>query len=125
MPGTNFSSAVPALVNCAVPIIWMSSQYGAVASQKFTCPAVNAEEPDSTVAVKVTTLPELTEVTGAPAEVKASVVVVAAGSDLIVTVKDTVSVRAPEVPVMVAFALPSVAELLTVSVSTLIPVEGF
>jgi len=50
-----------------------------VASQKFTVPGVTAVPPDWTVAVSVTTVPEVTAVTGAPAEVTARVVVVAAG----------------------------------------------
>jgi hypothetical protein len=55
-------------------------QYFADASQKFTCPAVSAVLPAMTVAVSVTTLPAGTEVTGLPADVITSVVVVAAGA---------------------------------------------
>ena len=51
-------------------------QYFAEASQKFTCPVVNAVDPAFTVAVSVTTVPEAIVVTGADAEVTASVVVV-------------------------------------------------
>jgi len=68
--------AVPALVNCAVPSRWMSEQYAAEASQKFTCPTVSVAVPAVTVAVSVTTLPEATVVTGMPPEVIAKVVVI-------------------------------------------------
>ena len=54
----------------------MSVQYFAVASQKFTCPVVTAVDPAVTVAVSVTTVPEVTVVTGPDAEVTTSVVVV-------------------------------------------------
>jgi hypothetical protein len=57
----------------------MSVQYAADASQKFTCPAVTAVAPATTVAVSVIKLPEATEppdATGTPLELIASVVVV-------------------------------------------------
>jgi hypothetical protein len=47
----------------------------AVASQKFTCPLVSAVDPPSTVAARVTTVPEATVVAAAPFEVMASLVV--------------------------------------------------
>jgi hypothetical protein len=50
----------------------------AVASQKFTCPVVTFVEPEVTVAVRVTTLPDATVVTVLPPELIARVVVVAA-----------------------------------------------
>jgi hypothetical protein len=75
----NFSTAVPALVNCSVPRRWMSVQY-ANASQNFTCPIVTAAAPAFTVAVSVTTLPAATVVTVLPPDVTARVVVVAAGA---------------------------------------------
>jgi hypothetical protein len=58
----------------------MSVQCAAVASQKVTDPPVTGVEPETTVAVRVTTLPEATEETGAPLEVTVSVVVVAPGA---------------------------------------------
>ena len=54
----------------------MSRQYAAVASQKFTCPVVNDVVPDVTVAVSVTTVPDVTVVTGLPAAVIASLIAV-------------------------------------------------
>jgi hypothetical protein len=50
-------------------------QFVAVASQKFTVPAVAGAPLNFTVAVSVTTFPEVTIVTKLPAEVTASVVV--------------------------------------------------
>jgi hypothetical protein len=67
---------VPALVSWAVPKKWMSEQEGAVASQKLTWPAVTLVEPETTAAVRVTWLPEATDVTTLPLEVTVSVVVV-------------------------------------------------
>ena len=66
-------TAVPAEVNCAVPMMAEFSQYAAVASQNVTNPVVTAE-PFDTVAVKVTTVPEDTK-----ADDRASVVVVVVG----------------------------------------------
>jgi hypothetical protein len=71
--------AVPALVNCAVPRIWMSVQCAAVASQKFTWPAVTTVPPAFTVAVSVTTVPVTTVETVPPPDVTAKVVVVTVG----------------------------------------------
>jgi len=59
--------------------MWMSVQYGDEASQNFTWPTVSAVPPDITAAVRVTTLPLTTVVTGLPPEVTVSVVVVAGG----------------------------------------------
>jgi hypothetical protein len=56
----------------------MSSQYVAVASQKFTRPGVTGVEPATTVAVSVTTAPEATVVTALPPDVTPRVVVVGA-----------------------------------------------
>jgi glutamate racemase len=52
----------------------MSMQYLADTSQKFTCPVVNVVVPAVTEAVSVTTVPEVTVVTGSPATVVASVI---------------------------------------------------
>ena len=52
--------AVPAGVNCAVPIIAEFMQYVAVASQIVTVPTVTGD-PLDTAAVKVTAVPEVTE----------------------------------------------------------------
>ena len=78
VPETSYfeAEATPELVSCAVPIIWISSQYSADASQKFTSPGVTGVESASTVAVSVTTLPDTTVVTALPAVVTARVVVV-------------------------------------------------
>jgi hypothetical protein len=54
----------------------MSAQLVAVASQTFTCPTVTGADPATTVAVNVTTLPEVTVDTTLPPEVIAKVVVV-------------------------------------------------
>ena len=43
---------------------------------------------------------------------------------LMVTARLVVAVRAPEVPVMMTFAVPPAAVLLAVSVSTLVPLVG-
>jgi hypothetical protein len=64
------------LVNCEVANKWVSSQWVAAASQKFTWPTVTGVIPAFTVAVSVTTLPETTVVTTLPSELTASVVVV-------------------------------------------------
>jgi hypothetical protein len=75
--------------------------------------------------VSVTAVPDATDVTGVPAEVTASVVVVIAGLARTVTAREVVAISAPEVPVMVAVVVPGVAEFVAVSVSTLDPVVGF
>jgi hypothetical protein len=69
--------AVPALVICAVPTMWRSSQCAAVASQKFTTPGVTGVVPAATVAVSVTTVPDATVVTALLPLVIVSVVLVA------------------------------------------------
>src|SRR5271169_6173266 len=76
MPGTNFSVAVPAVVNCAVPRIAEFSHKRAVASQKVTAPGDTGPVAAVTVAVRVTAVPEGTVVTVSPATVTASVVAV-------------------------------------------------
>jgi hypothetical protein len=78
MFGRRLIDAVPALVNCAVPRKWRSVQYVAAASQKLTVPLVTAADPDATVAVRFTKLPEATVVVGLPPEDTDSAVVVAA-----------------------------------------------
>jgi hypothetical protein len=59
--------AVPALVSCAVPMLWIESHEAAAASQKLTCPVFNGAEPEVTVALSVTTVPEATDWTDLPA----------------------------------------------------------
>jgi hypothetical protein len=54
----------------------MSVQLAAVASQKFTCPPVTGAVPVLTVAVSVTALPEVIDVTGPFFDVIVSAVVV-------------------------------------------------
>src|ERR1700686_400930 len=80
MAGRKCSVAVPALVNCAVPSRWMSVQDFAVASQKLIWPDATGVLPAMTVAVNVTTVPDVTVATAFPAEVTDSVVVVVAGA---------------------------------------------
>ena len=76
----NFSAAVPALVNCRRPADECPCAVGRGRIAKFTSPRRHSRGPKlSRVAVSVTTLPEATEVTGEPAEVTASVVVVGCG----------------------------------------------
>ena len=71
----------------------MSVQYAAVASQKFTWPCFTAVVPALTVAVSVTRLPALTEVTTTPPEVTASdvVVVVLANAEELIAAMHTIS----------------------------------
>lgn len=76
-PGRSFSTAIPALVSCAVPNRWISVQRVAVASQKFTWPVVNVVDPLRTEAVSVMTVPEGAEVTAVPPEVTVRLVDVA------------------------------------------------
>jgi hypothetical protein len=57
----------------------MSVQYFAIASQKLIWPGATGVLPAVTVAVSVTTLPDVTVVTAFPAEVTASAVAVVAG----------------------------------------------
>jgi hypothetical protein len=104
----------------------MSSQYAAVASQKFTAPVVTGLDPALTLAVSVSALPAEIDVTGAPTEVTARLVAVTVGAVLTVTPRSVVATRLPEVPVMVAVAMPTFAALLAVNVSRLDKVEvGF
>jgi len=79
----------------------------------------------ATVAVSVTTLPEVTVETGFPAAVNAKLVVVVAAVDWIVRERLVVAVSEPYVPVMVTEFVPRVADLLAVSVSTLVEVVRF
>jgi hypothetical protein len=79
-PSVHETHETPAPVSCAVPSKWISVQDFAVASQKFTCPVL-IPMPLSiscTVAVRVITLPDVTEVTALPPEVTARLVVVRA-----------------------------------------------
>jgi hypothetical protein len=78
IPGTNLITAVPAEVNCAVPIsAGAFKQYGAAALQNVTVPAVTGD-PLDTAAVNVTTVPEVTEETGEAEAVSVVVVAVCA-----------------------------------------------
>lgn len=72
--------AVPLPVNCAIPSKWMSLQYPAVASQKFTVPVATGFAPELTVAVSTTTAPDETPETTFPPEVTEMVVVLAAAA---------------------------------------------
>jgi hypothetical protein len=103
----------------------MSSQYVAAASQNRTCPVVSGVDPALTAAVRVTTLPETMDVTGAPAEVTVRVVDVIACAAPTVSASGVVSIRVPEVPVIVTVASPVAAALLAVSVRVLEPLVGF
>src|ERR1700688_2184453 len=65
---------------CAEPSRWMSVQDSAVASQNLIWPGATGVLPVMTVAVSVTTVPDVTVATAFPAEVTDSVVVVVAGA---------------------------------------------
>src|SRR3984893_3581591 len=80
MPGRKCSVAVPALDNCVESRRWMSVQEFAVASQKLICPGATGVLPVMTVAVSVTTVPDVTVAAAFPAEVTDSIVVVVAGA---------------------------------------------
>jgi hypothetical protein len=54
----------------------MSVQYFADASQKLTCPVVTEAVPTSTAAVRVTTVPVVTEVTALPLDLTVRLVTV-------------------------------------------------
>jgi hypothetical protein len=69
--------ANPALVSWDIPSGWMSVQRCAVVSQNSTWPVVTGWPASITRAIKVTTLPAVTVVAALPADVNASVVVVA------------------------------------------------
>ena len=60
MPGRNLITAVPDGVNCAVPSIAPFKQKAAAASQNVTSPVATGD-PFDTAAVKVTTVPAVTE----------------------------------------------------------------
>jgi hypothetical protein len=77
-----------------------------------------------TLAVRVTRLPDATEVTAVPPEVTARVVVVVGGVLRTVTGRLVIAVIPPEVPVTETENVPGVAVLLAVRVSTLAPVVG-
>ena len=83
------NAAVPPLVSCAEPIKFTPVHAVAAALQKFTCPTATGVLPASTVAVRVTTLPDVTVVTALPPELTASAVVVAAGPGAAETVTFT------------------------------------
>ena len=103
----------------------MSVQCGAVASQKFTCPVVKAVDPVLTPAASVTTLPDATEVTGAPAAVIDKAVAVLAAPFLTVTTRGVSANVPPEEPAMDSVDVSGGADLLTARVSKLVPVAGF
>src|SRR3984893_19303988 len=80
MAGRKCGVAVPALVDWGVPRIWVSVQDFAVASQKLIFPGATGVLPVMTVAVSVTTVPDVTVATAFPAEVTDNIVVVVAGA---------------------------------------------
>ena len=82
-------------------------------------------DPVFTAAVSVTTVPAVTEVTGAPVAVTVRAAVVVAGTVLTVTSRAVVAVSEPEVPVIVTVAVPRLAELFAVSVRMLVSAVGF
>ena len=66
---------MPALVNCAVPSTFTSVQYVAAALQNFTVPFVTGVDPETTVAVRVTTPVDGTTDAGLPPELTDNAVV--------------------------------------------------
>ena len=70
--------AIPALVSCVVASRAESSQYFAVASQNLTWPGFTGVDPETTVAVSVTTVPAVTDDMSEPPLVIANDVVVGA-----------------------------------------------
>ena len=68
--------AVPALVTCAVASTWISVQYAAEASQKFTWPALIVPEVDVTAAVSAIVVPVVMFVALPEVAVTVNVVVV-------------------------------------------------
>jgi hypothetical protein len=72
----------------------------AEASQKFTCPVVNAVAPALTFAISVTTLPKATVVTALPPEVTARVVAVAVCAEAAPHVPSTLAISPPPRPAM-------------------------
>jgi hypothetical protein len=76
----NLYVAVPLVDRATELSKWISVQSIPDASQKFTWPPVNGLAPTCTVAASVTTVPGVTDVTGAPPELIPRVVVVAAGT---------------------------------------------
>jgi hypothetical protein len=90
-----------------------------VLSQKLTSPDVTGEPPDVTEAVRVTKVPHDAVLTDEPPAAIDSAVVLEPPGDRIVTGSCVLATRAPDVPVMVAFAVPGCAELAAVSVRTL------
>ena len=109
MAGMNRSVAVPAVVSCAVPKRCESSQCGVAASQKRTWPGLTGVVPAKTVAIKVTTAPAAADVTGVPAAVSASEVVVGAFATLYIVVADEARQLLTGAPgtVLVSFAQAS------------------
>ena len=95
-----------------------------MASQKLTCPVVNAVEPALTAAVSVTGVPDATDVAALPDAVTVRVVEVVAAAGLTVRASGVVDTIVPEVPVMVTFAVPAETESLALSVNVLLPVAG-
>jgi hypothetical protein len=77
IPGRSFNTAVPEFVSCAVPSRWISVQNSATVSQKLTCPFFTGPLALLTLAVRITTLPDVTDAICAPPEVILSEVFVA------------------------------------------------
>jgi hypothetical protein len=86
---------------------------------------VKTVDPALTATASVTALPDATEVTGAPVAVIDKAVAVLAAPFLTVTTRVVPANVPPEEPAMDSVDVPGGAELLTVSVSKLVPVAGF
>src|SRR5260370_41011278 len=76
-PGINLKVAVPELFSADEPIICISVQCGAEASQKLTCPAVTGVVPTFTCAVRSTAVPGGTLLTVDPPDLTLNVLDVA------------------------------------------------
>lgn len=94
-------------------------------SQNSTWPAVRELDPAVTAAVRVTAVPAATVVTDLPPLVAVIVVVVLVGGFATTTVRGTVPVTEPDVPVMVASDVAGCAELEAVSVTIAVALVGF
>jgi hypothetical protein len=100
----------------------ISLQELALASQNSTSPEVTGELPAVTEATSVTGVPHPAVLTVEPAERIAKVVALFPAGARTTMGRGSVATTAPDVPVIVAVALPAAAELLAVSVRTL-PVD--
>ena len=109
----HYDSAEPSLSGAP------ESQYDAPASQRYTWPAITGFEPALTVAVAVTSVPCVTDVTALPLAVNASVVEAATAPLITVTTSGVELVTEHEVPVIVDEVLPLHAVLSAVRVSVL------